>query len=74
MDIAAASSADTTTPASTGDSVAVTTWVSTLPFSTSGNVCLPTAPTSAAQKLTRMTMMPERMQPHFAIAALFADW
>ena len=74
VDIAAARSAETTTPARIGVIVVRMTWVSTAPGATSGDACLPTAPTSAAQKLMAMTRMPDRMQPHLATAALLADW
>ena len=74
VDIAAASSAETTIPARTGGRVVVTTWVSTAPSFTAGKVCLPAAPTRDEQKLTMTTSVPASMQPHFATLAFLADW
>lgn len=74
MDIAAARSAATTTPASAGGRAAETTCVSTAPFSTSGYAVVPIAPIRAAKKLTPMTSTPAWMHPDRATDALFADW
>ena len=74
VDIAAARSAETTIPARAGGRLVVMTWVSTAPSATAGELRLPEAPTRDAQKLTATTRAPARMQPHFAIRPVLADW